>query len=141
MNTATLPGGAQHLADRRLQPLMGIGDHQLHAFQATPHEAAQELNPEDLRLRLPKPEAEDLAPPILIDAGGDYRGDRHDAAALADLQVGGLQRYGQSPSSGRSRKDCTRSSISWHNAETWDLEMPVMPSAWTRSSTLRVETP
>src|SRR4051794_14840168 len=31
--------------------------------------------------------------------------------------------------------------MSWHSAETCDLEMPVMPSAWTRSSTLRVDTP
>src|SRR4051794_2587482 len=31
--------------------------------------------------------------------------------------------------------------MSWHSAETCDLDMPVMPSAWTRSSTLRVETP
>ena len=54
---------------------MGIGDHQLHTFQPAPYETAQELNPEDRRLRLPEAEAEDLAPPILIDAGGDYRGD------------------------------------------------------------------
>jgi hypothetical protein len=31
--------------------------------------------------------------------------------------------------------------MSLHSFETWDLEMPVRPIAWTRSSTRRVETP
>ena len=31
VHAATLPGAAQHTADRRLQPLMRVGDHQLRA--------------------------------------------------------------------------------------------------------------
>ncbi|MCW2240959.1 site-specific DNA recombinase [Azospirillum canadense] len=50
VNTAPLPGGAQHLTDRRLQPLMGIGDHQLHPLQPAAHQRAQERDPEGRRL-------------------------------------------------------------------------------------------
>ena len=39
------------------------------------------------------------------------------------------QRYGHSPSSGRSRKARTLSSISLHNLETWLFEMPASPIA------------
>src|SRR5512142_1834415 len=47
----------------------------------------------------------------------------------------------QSPSRGRSRKALTLPSISSHRRETWLLEIPLMPSALTRSSTERIETP
>jgi len=55
--------------------------------------------------------------------------------------VASIQRYGQSPSSGRLRNALTFSSISSHSRLTWLLEIPVMPIALTRSSTERVETP
>ncbi|EAR50299.1 hypothetical protein OG2516_07128, partial [Oceanicola granulosus HTCC2516] len=44
-------------------------------------------------------------------------------------------------SSGRSRKACTRSSISRQSLETEDFEIPLIPIAWTSSSTFLVETP
>src|SRR5205823_9866012 len=50
-------------------------------------------------------------------------------------------RHGPSPASGRSRKACTRSSISLHSLETCDLLIPDSPIACTRSSTRRVDTP
>jgi hypothetical protein len=72
----------------------------------------------------------------------DYRGDRDDASALAHLQIGRIQpQIGQSPSSGRSRKAFTRSSMSLHSFETWLFEMPESPIACAISSTRRVDTP
>jgi hypothetical protein len=49
MHPAALPGGAQHLGDRRLQADMRVRDHQLDAAQTAPHQAAQELGPEGFR--------------------------------------------------------------------------------------------
>jgi hypothetical protein len=45
------------------------------------------------------------------------------------------------PSSGRSRNAVTRSSISAQSRLTWLFDTPLMPSALTRSSTERVDTP
>ena len=56
-------------------------------------------------------------------------------------EVVSSHRKGQSPSSGRFRKACTRSSISSPGRETWLFEVPVSPVARTRSSTAHVETP
>jgi SAM-dependent methyltransferase len=59
--------------------------------------------------------------------------DRHHVGAPLDLAVEALQRiggvasihrYGQLPSIGRSRKACTRSSMSAHSRDTWLLEIP-----------------
>ncbi len=56
-------------------------------------------------------------------------------------QVASSHRYGQSPSSGRSRKSRILPSISPHSRDTRLLEMPDMPIACTGSSTERVDTP
>jgi hypothetical protein len=48
-------------------------------------------DPEGGGFRLTQAEPEDLAATVLVDAGGDYGGDRHDAPLLADLDVGGVQ--------------------------------------------------
>jgi hypothetical protein len=45
------------------------------------------------------------------------------------------------PTSGRSRNAVTRSSISAQSRLTWLFDTPLMPSAFTRSSTERVDTP
>ena len=78
-----------------------------------------------------------------VDADRDDHRHRDDPAVLADLRVGRVdpEGPGQSPLGGRSRKAPTRSSIS--GAEPGDLafEMPLIPSALTRSSTDRVEMP
>jgi len=41
MRTAALPAGAKHPPDCRFEPLMRIGNHQLHAAQPTPRQASQ----------------------------------------------------------------------------------------------------
>ena len=51
VHAATLPGGVQDFGNRRLEPFMGIRDHQLDAAQAAPGQRAQELGPEGLGLR------------------------------------------------------------------------------------------
>jgi len=62
--------------------------------------------------------------------------------AVPDLEVvASSHRYGHSPSSGRSRKAFTRSSMSLHSFETWLFEMLDRPIACTSSSTRRVDTP
>jgi hypothetical protein len=61
VHTTALPGGVQHLGDRRFQPLVRIGDHELDAAQAAPGELAQELGPEGLGLRWADVEAQHLA--------------------------------------------------------------------------------
>src|SRR3954454_6961935 len=62
-----------------------------HAFGAAAYQTAQKLNPEGGGFRLTQAEPEDLAAAVLVDAGGDYCRDRHDAAILADLDVGRVE--------------------------------------------------
>ena len=50
MNPTALPGGAEYLADRGLQPLVRIGDDELNPAQTPPRKAAQELDPEGFGL-------------------------------------------------------------------------------------------
>ena len=51
VDAAALPGGAEDAGDRLLEAFVGIGDDQLHAFQAAPDQALEEARPERLRLR------------------------------------------------------------------------------------------
>ena len=48
MDPAALPGGAEHAGDRLLEALVGIGDHQLHAVQATADQGLEKAGPEGL---------------------------------------------------------------------------------------------
>jgi hypothetical protein len=48
VDAAALPAGMQHLGDRRLDPLMGIRDHELDAAKPAACELAQERGPERL---------------------------------------------------------------------------------------------
>jgi hypothetical protein len=81
---AALPGHAEHLADRGLEALMGVGDAQQHAAEAAGDEAAEEVAPEALRLRLADVEADHLAATGLVHAIGDHERFLADAAGLAD---------------------------------------------------------
>jgi len=81
VHPATLPGHVQHLGDSRLQPLMGVGDHQLDPAQATAGERAQELGPEGLGFGGADRHAEDFTSAVAVDADGDDDGDRNDAPA------------------------------------------------------------
>ena len=49
VHAAALPGGAEHPGDRRLQPLVGVGDDQLDAAQAAAGQALEEARPERSR--------------------------------------------------------------------------------------------
>src|SRR4029077_11530578 len=91
MYAAALPGGAEHPADRRFQPLMGIRDHQLDPPQAVSRQALQKARPEGFGLRRADVQPNDLASAIAVDCHSDYRGNRDDAAALALLQVGSVE--------------------------------------------------
>jgi hypothetical protein len=142
VHAATLPARANDALGGGFQPLVRVGDHQLDAAQAASGQALQEVRPEGLGFRRADAEPNDLAPSFGVGGHSDYRGDRDDASALAHLQVGRIQpQIGQSPSSGRSRKAFTRSSISLHSFETWLFEMPESPIACAISSTRRVDTP
>ena len=66
---------------------MRIRDHQLDALKAAFNEALQESRPERLSLGRADREPDDLTPAVGGDRDSDYRGDRDDAAAVADLQV------------------------------------------------------
>ena len=59
---AALPGTAEDLGDRGLEPRVGVGDRKLHSHEPSGHERAQELAPESLGLRFPDVEADHLAP-------------------------------------------------------------------------------
>src|SRR3954469_10130045 len=86
-----LPGRAEHAPDRPLEPLMRVRDHELHARKATFVQAAQEGRPERLGFRGADVQADDLAPSLGIDCHGDYGGYRDDPAALALLEIGGVE--------------------------------------------------
>src|ERR1700761_2066988 len=92
MDAAALPGGTDDAGDGGLQALVGVGDHQLHAFEAPPDEVAQESRPEGFGLARADVQADDLALALGVDSNGDYGCDADDAASLADLEVGGWSR-------------------------------------------------
>jgi hypothetical protein len=76
MHAAALPAGAENPPDRRFEPLMGVGNHQFHAMQATPCQALQKSRPESLGLRGADMQPNDLASTIGIGRHCDYCGDR-----------------------------------------------------------------
>ena len=66
---------------------MGVGDHQFDATQPAPRQALQKARPEGLGLRRADMQPDDFAPAVGVGRDSDYCRDRHDAAALALLQV------------------------------------------------------
>ena len=100
---AALPGAAEDLRDRRLEPGVGVGDRELDADEPAGDQAPEELGPERLRLGLADIDREDLAAAALVDAVGDHQRLVDHAAAVADLldlgveeqvRVAALQRPG-----------------------------------------------
>ena len=61
VDAASLPGGAEDAGRGSLQALVVVGDHQPHAAQPAPGEAAQELGPEGLGLGCADLHAQHLA--------------------------------------------------------------------------------
>ena len=82
---AALPGAAEHLADRLLQPGMRVRDDELDAAQAALDQAAQEAAPERLGLGLADVEADHLPVAGLVHGIGEHQRLADDAPAVADL--------------------------------------------------------
>ena len=70
---------------------MGVGDHQLDALEAALDQALEESRPERFGFGRAETQADDLTPAFGGDRHGDYCRDRDDAAAIADLEVGGIK--------------------------------------------------
>ena len=139
---AALPWGAEHLGDRGLEALVGVGDDQLDAGQAATDQRAQELAPERLGLGRAHIQADDLPLAAGIHPVGDHQGPMLDPSAGTDLLDLGVQpQYGYARSRGRSQKAVTCSSRPPHSRETVSLDTPASPKASTNRSTLRVDTP
>ena len=96
MNPAALPSGAEHASDRQAQAVMSIRDHQLDTLRPRLTKPFRKADQPFDRLRRfglrgADAETDDLAPALGINGDGDYRGNRDDAAAVADLQVSGVE--------------------------------------------------
>ncbi len=91
VDAAALPGRAHDAGNRRLEPLVGIGDDQLHAGQAAPDEVLEEARPERLGFGRTDVQADDLALALGVDGHSDYRGDTDDPPALAHLEIGSIE--------------------------------------------------
>jgi hypothetical protein len=88
-------------------------------------------------------QAQDLAVPVSVDAGGEQGVHVHDPAALADLQhqrVRGDEHI-RGGAGGRVRKSSTVASSSAAITDTCDLLSRVMPTVWASFSIHRVDTP
>lgn len=91
MDVATLPGWHDDAGDGGFGALVRVRDHQLHALPPAADEIAEEGRPERLGFARTNVQPDDLA--IVLGGYGDryYRRDADDAAALADLEVGGVE--------------------------------------------------
>ena len=70
---------------------MGVGDDQLHAFQAAPDQGFEKARPERFGLRRTDLEADDLTSAVGVDGHGDYGRHRHDPPAFPLLEIGGVE--------------------------------------------------
>ena len=91
VDRAALPGAAENLGDRRLQTAVGVGDRELNADQTALDEPSEEGSPERLGLGLADIDAQDLAPPGLVDAMRDHQRLSDHAPAVANLLDLGVQ--------------------------------------------------
>jgi hypothetical protein len=141
VDAAALPGGIKDLGDGGLDPFVGIRGDQLHTPQAMADQGSQKVGPEGLGFRVADGQAEEFAASVGIGPDSDGDGDGHDASTLTHFEVGCVDpQVAPLAIDGRLRKALTFSSSASQRRLTWLLEMPVMPSAWTRSSTERVQT-
>jgi len=70
---------------------VSVGDHQLCATKAAPHQLSEEGCPERFRFGDTNIEAEDLTPAIGVDPNSDGHRHRDDAASLAHFHIGGVE--------------------------------------------------
>ena len=86
MSAAALPAGpSEHRGDGVLQPLVSIGDDQLHPAEAPSGQRPQEGQPERAVLAGAHVHAQDLTLPFGIDPRRHHHADVDDAAALPNL--------------------------------------------------------
>ena len=124
-------------------PSVGVGDHECDPREPVGHQAPQERRPARPVLGAEHVEAQDLAVAVGVDPGGDDRGHRDHPAALSHLVEQGVEpQVGVGPGvEGPVGNSATLASRFLASSETWDLDIPSIPMARTRSSTRRVETP
>ena len=136
----------EHLGDGRFEPQVVIGDHELHVPRALGR-AGPSRNAVQ---KAPSSESPTSMPSTSRSPGGRHPGDHHhgpgdDAALHPPLHVGGVaEQIGEARRGrgGRVRKDSRSLSSSVQMRLTSDFDIPeAAPRAWTRSSTLRVDTP
>jgi hypothetical protein len=86
-----LPGRTEHLSDRLLEALVGVGDHQLHPGKPAADQAAQDLAPERLGLGRADIDTDNLPLATGVHAVGDHQRAVLDPPAGADLLDLGVQ--------------------------------------------------
>lgn len=91
VDAAALPGRLEDAGDRALQAGMGIADHQLHAVGATGAQGAEEVHPEGFRFGGADAQSNDFPAALGVRRHGDYGRDGYDPAALALLEVSGVE--------------------------------------------------
>jgi hypothetical protein len=91
MNSAPLPGRTKHAGDRVAQAVVSVGDDQLDALETALDQALEESRPKGFGFGRAETQANNLAPAFGRHRHGDYRGDRNDAAAIADLEIGRVE--------------------------------------------------
>jgi hypothetical protein len=140
----------QHLGDGGLETFMRVRDDELDASEATARERAKEIGPERLGLRRADRHAQYFAPAVAVDRHRDGGSDGDDAAVDACLDVGGIQPEIGPFAFERSIEERGDLAVDLA-AQSADprlrrgrlslFEMPLIPIAFTSSSTERVETP
>ncbi len=91
VNATALVRRVEHPPRGSPQPLVVIGDHQLHAAQATVGERAQEVGPERFCFGWTGGDAENFALAVLVHSYRYYHGAADDPPALAHFHVGRVE--------------------------------------------------
>lgn len=92
VHVASLPGGTEEdLGDGFAEAFVGVADDELDAVEAAPDQRAQELLPGGFALAGEDVGADDLAVAIVADGVGDDERTADDAAAVADVDVLGIE--------------------------------------------------
>ena len=147
VDPAPLPGRPdEDLGDGGFEPEVVIGDDELDTAEAPGAQALEKGGPKGPVLGVAHLDAEHLSVPVAGDPGRHDDRSRDHPAAHPALHVGGVAEDIGEPRHGPGAGAVgTRSSSLSRPAQmrlTSDLEIPeAAPSALTRSSTLRVETP
>src|SRR4051812_20522253 len=90
VNSTALMRGVEDLRGRGPEPLVVIGDDELHAPQAPIRQRAQKRRPERFGFRRAGGDPQHLAPAVGVHAHSDYHSNGDDPAGLARFQVRGV---------------------------------------------------